>query len=140
MISDILTGFSDVSRGMYKSFGSKVEKSPSMSMASSSAEDLSDRDTESEAGEEAESQMKRQGDTLAPPQVKGTKRSRTKKGLKRLGAMPFKMTTELTAGLAQGLRNAPKLYGDKTVRPPEKITGWQSGLKAAGKVCCTNFL
>jgi len=54
--------------------------------------------------------------------------------------MSFKTTTELTAGLAQGLHNAPKLYGDKTVRPPEKITGWQSGLKTAGKFFCTSFL
>jgi hypothetical protein len=48
--------------------------------------------------------------------------------------MPFKTTPDFTASLAQGLHNAPKLYGDKTARPPEKITRWQSGLKAAGKV------
>lgn len=41
---------------------------------------------------------------------------------------------DLTASMAQGLHNAPKLYGDRTVRAPEKISGWQSGLKAAGKV------
>jgi len=72
MISDILTGFSDVSRGMYESFGPKVEKSPSVSTASSSAEDFSDRDTGSEAGEEAEGHMQPQGDTLAPPEAKVT--------------------------------------------------------------------
>jgi hypothetical protein len=134
MISDLLTGFSDVSRGMYKSLGPKFEKSPSVSTASSSAGDVSDRDTGSEAGEGVDSQKSHQGGTLAPPEVKSGKRSRTKKGLKRLGAMPFKTTADFTASLAQGLHNAPKLYGDKTVRPPEKITGWQSGLKAAGKV------
>lgn len=36
--------------------------------------------------------------------------------------------------LSKGFRNAPKLYGDDTVRAePERITGLQSGLKAAGK-------
>lgn len=37
-------------------------------------------------------------------------------------------------GLARGFHNAPKLYGDDTVRPQEKVTDFQSGLKAAGKV------
>ncbi len=135
MISDLLTGFSDVSRGMYKSLGPKFEKSPSVSTASSSAGDLSDAETGSEAGDVVvDVQKSHQGDTLAPPSEKHIKRSRTKKGLRRLGAMPFKATADLTASLAQGLHNAPKLYGDKTVRPPEKITGWQSGLMAAGKV------
>lgn len=30
------------------------------------------------------------------------------------------------------MHNIPRLYGDKTVRPNEKVTGIQSGLKAAG--------
>jgi hypothetical protein len=51
MISDLLTGFSDVSRGMYESLGPGFEKSPSVSTASSSAGGVSDRDTGSEAGE-----------------------------------------------------------------------------------------
>lgn len=36
--------------------------------------------------------------------------------------------------LAKGFHNAPKLYGDSTVRQADKITDFQSGLKAAGKV------
>lgn len=39
---------------------------------------------------------------------------------------------DFTLGLAQGFHNAPKLYGDE-VRPTGKVTGFQSGLKAAGK-------
>lgn len=133
MISDLLTGFNDVSRGMYKSFGPKLDRSPSVSTASSSAGDTSDHERGSEAGSGLDSQTSHHGHSLAPPEAKASKRSRTKKGLKRLGIMPFKTTTELTAGLAHGLHNAPKLYGDKTVREPDKITGWQSGLKAASK-------
>lgn len=39
---------------------------------------------------------------------------------------------DFSLGLAQGFHNAPKLYGDD-VRPTQKITGFGSGLKAAGK-------
>jgi len=41
---------------------------------------------------------------------------------------------EFTLSIAQGFHNAPKLYGDDTVRKQDKITGIQSGLKASGKV------
>jgi len=40
---------------------------------------------------------------------------------------------DFTLGLSQGFRNAPKLYGDE-VRPETRVTGFHSGLKAAGKV------
>ena len=40
---------------------------------------------------------------------------------------------DFTLGIARGFHNAPKLYGDDTVRPQEKVTDLQSGLKAAGK-------
>ncbi|KAH6651632.1 glycosyltransferase family 28 domain-containing protein [Truncatella angustata] len=36
-------------------------------------------------------------------------------------------------GLARGFRNAPKLYNDDTVRRPEKVTSFETGLKVAGK-------
>jgi len=40
---------------------------------------------------------------------------------------------DFTLSLAKGFHNAPKLYGDETVRKSEKIVDLQSGLKAAGK-------
>jgi hypothetical protein len=40
---------------------------------------------------------------------------------------------DFTLGVARGFHNAPKLYGDDTVRPQAKVTDFQSGLKAAGK-------
>ena len=42
---------------------------------------------------------------------------------------------DLTWTLARGFNNAPKLYGDTTVRKPDKVTDLQSGIKMAGKVC-----
>lgn len=38
---------------------------------------------------------------------------------------------DLSLALAQGFHNAPRLYGDDTVRRPLRITGWHSGLRAA---------
>lgn len=40
---------------------------------------------------------------------------------------------DLSLAVAQGFHNAPRLYGDTTVRRPARITGIKSGLKAAGK-------
>ena len=40
---------------------------------------------------------------------------------------------DLALAIAQGFHNAPRLYGDTTVRTPTRISGIQSGLRAAGK-------
>ena len=39
----------------------------------------------------------------------------------------------LSLAIAQGFHNAPRLYGDTTVRTPIRITGFHSGLRAAGE-------
>lgn len=59
------------------------------------------------------------------------------KGIQRIVAAGMKSPMDFTLGIARGFHNAPKLYGDDTVRPQEKVTDFQSGLRAAGKV---NFL
>lgn len=38
---------------------------------------------------------------------------------------------DLSVALAQGFHNAPRLYGDDTVRRPTRVTGIKSGLRAA---------
>lgn len=38
---------------------------------------------------------------------------------------------DLALALAQGFHNAPRLYGDDTVRPPVRVTGFKSGMRAA---------
>lgn len=40
---------------------------------------------------------------------------------------------DLALAVAQGFHNAPRLYGDSTVRTPIRISGIQSGLRAAGE-------
>ena len=39
---------------------------------------------------------------------------------------------DLSLAIAQGFHNAPRLYGDSTVRTPPRISGIHSGLRAAG--------
>ncbi|ODH17073.1 hypothetical protein ACO22_06297 [Paracoccidioides brasiliensis] len=45
----------------------------------------------------------------------------------------LKSPMNFTLGVSKGFHNAPKLYGDKTVREPPKVTGFHSGIRAAGK-------
>ena len=40
---------------------------------------------------------------------------------------------DLALAIAQGFHNAPRLYGDNTVRRPTRISGYRSGLRAAGE-------
>ena len=57
------------------------------------------------------------------------------KSVKQIVGAGLKSPMDFTLGLARGFHNAPKLYGDESVRQADKVTGFQSGLKAAGKVC-----
>lgn len=54
-------------------------------------------------------------------------------GLKKTGHALVRAPLDLSAAVAQGFHNAPRLYGDTTVRRPIRITGLHSGLKAAGR-------
>ncbi|KAL8828313.1 MAG: hypothetical protein Q9170_006662 [Blastenia crenularia] len=55
------------------------------------------------------------------------------KGMGNMVGAGLKIPQTVTLDLAQGFHNAPRLYGDDTVRKADKVTGIQSGLKAAGK-------
>lgn len=55
------------------------------------------------------------------------------KGMMKVSSAGIKSPMDFTLGLARGFRNAPKLYGDDTVRKSEKVTGLSSGLRIAGK-------
>jgi hypothetical protein len=54
------------------------------------------------------------------------------RGVSNIVKAGMKSPMDFTLGVAQGFRNAPKLYGD-TVRPQERITGINSGIKVASK-------
>ena len=55
-------------------------------------------------------------------------------GVGRIVEAGLKSPMDFTLAIARGFHNVPKLYGDKTVRAPDRVTGIQSGLKTAGKV------
>lgn len=54
------------------------------------------------------------------------------KGLEKSGKALAKAPVDLAMAIAQGFHNAPRLYGDSTVRRPPRVTGIKSGLRAAG--------
>jgi len=53
------------------------------------------------------------------------------KGVGKSAAALARAPVDLSLAVAQGFHNAPRLYGDDTVRRPVRVTGIQSGLKAA---------
>ncbi|KAI9797563.1 MAG: hypothetical protein M1835_007827 [Candelina submexicana] len=56
----------------------------------------------------------------------------TGKGLTKSGEAIAKAPLDLSLAIAQGFHNAPRLYGDSTVRRPVRVSGMHSGLHAAG--------
>ncbi|KAI7493391.1 UDP-Glycosyltransferase/glycogen phosphorylase [Hortaea werneckii] len=57
----------------------------------------------------------------------------TGKGIRKIFGAGFSSPADFTLGLSKGFHNAPKLYGDDTVRKHDQVTDLRSGLKAAGK-------
>lgn len=57
----------------------------------------------------------------------------TRTGFAKSGRALAKAPMDLSLAIAQGFHNAPRLYGDETVRTPVRITGFHSGLRAAGE-------
>lgn len=53
------------------------------------------------------------------------------RGALKSAAAVAKAPVNLSLALAQGFHNAPRLYGDDTVRKPIRVTGIKSGLRAA---------
>lgn len=53
------------------------------------------------------------------------------RGAQRVVTAGMKSPMDFTLALAKGFQNAPKLYGDKTVREAPKVTDFSSGVKAA---------
>ncbi|KAF2730956.1 UDP-Glycosyltransferase/glycogen phosphorylase [Polyplosphaeria fusca] len=51
-------------------------------------------------------------------------------GFKKASVAILKTPMNMTLALTQGFHNAPRLYGDETVRRPPRITGFHSGLRA----------
>jgi hypothetical protein len=59
---------------------------------------------------------------------------RAAKGLGRIVKTAARAPGTFTVAMAQGAHNAPRMWGDKTVRPQDKVTGVVSGVAAGCKV------
>ena len=57
----------------------------------------------------------------------------TGSGLAKTGAAIAKAPMDISLAVTQGFHNAPRLYGDSTVRTPRRVQGIKSGLRAAGE-------
>lgn len=57
-------------------------------------------------------------------------------GVRRAFASLFWAPLDMHMAVAQGFHNAPRLYGDSTVRKPMRINGMKSGMKAARNEFC----
>ena len=62
-----------------------------------------------------------------PTEVTGLTGQSAVQAASAIAALPI----DLALAVAQGFHNAPRLYGDETVRRPTRITGWHSGMRAA---------
>jgi hypothetical protein len=56
----------------------------------------------------------------------------TKKSIQKILFSAARAPLDVSLAIAQGFHNAPRLYGDE-VRHPARITGFHSGIRAAGK-------
>ncbi|KFY41168.1 hypothetical protein V494_03176 [Pseudogymnoascus sp. VKM F-4513 (FW-928)] len=114
-----------------------TSKSQSQLSPSSGSQDVTeegskptDRGSEQRPTPPASKQTKKQFD---PSAITLESAIGASKGISRVVGAGMKSPVDFTLGLARGFHNAPKLYGDDTVRPQERVTDFQSGLKAAGK-------
>ena len=57
----------------------------------------------------------------------------TSKGLGRVANSFAAIPMDVTVALTKGFHNFPKLWGDETVRPQEKVVDFKSGVVAVGK-------
>lgn len=57
----------------------------------------------------------------------------TSKGFGRILRAAVQSPVEISVGITKGFHNAPKLWGDETVRPQEQVRDLKSGFKTIGK-------
>lgn len=57
----------------------------------------------------------------------------TSKGFGRFAKALVQSPMELSVSITKGFHNVPRLYGDDTVRPQQRVSDFRSGVKAAGK-------
>jgi hypothetical protein len=57
----------------------------------------------------------------------------TNKGFGRIATSAVQAPMDISVNMMKGFHNMPKLWGDDTVRPQERVSDFKSGIKAMGK-------
>ncbi|CAL3973656.1 unnamed protein product [Diplocarpon coronariae] len=125
-------GSSSLKEALRGTLKSPSSRSSSRDRCSFSSSDSKDCDARSRSGSPL-GHRRRLTEDFDPSKLTIENATRAGKGVSRIVGAGLKSPMDFTLGIARGFHNAPKLYGDDTVRPQERVTDFQSGLKAAGK-------
>ncbi len=135
-----LKGVADIHKDTYRAMRNKTEQSNSAPIPGTGNEQSVTIDGP-EASMEAKSalELPSLSSTIIPARSQEEPRSQlflnaASVASKRTAGMGLKMIADILINLARGFHNTPRLYNDRSVRHEDKVTGLQSGLKAAGKV------
>ncbi|KAK2048202.1 glycosyltransferase family 28 domain-containing protein [Colletotrichum somersetense] len=125
-----------------ESSAQSYKKSPAPSMVFSSADNASIAPSETAPSENLSTAQptrtpsspgKRSLSESAPAAVGVDAAVAAGTSVSRIVTTGVKTPMNVCLGLARGFRNAPRLYNDDTVRPPEKVTDFASGVRIAAK-------
>ncbi|KAI4149884.1 MAG: hypothetical protein LQ340_004386 [Diploschistes diacapsis] len=102
--------------------------------ANSQADDGQNREDDAEASPTSSNRMH---DPLTSGMFDGQMAqdlvAETGSGLAKTGVALATAPMDMSLALVRGFHNAPRLYGDSTVRTPRRVQGIKSGLRAAGE-------
>ena len=133
LLSGLATGAGDVYFGMRNTRSEKAGVKPPPIYVSGLAKTPVKRPVTANETQESNAATLTTARSSAPASVPSS--SQTRKGLKKLATIPLRVAAvDVPTSLSQGLHNAPRLYGDDTVRQTRKVTDWKSGLQAGGEV------
>lgn len=131
-LSSIASSGGSLKQALRGALGGSSPRSNSKDRSSLSRSNSKDRKPGSRSGS-AFGHRRRETEEFDPSKLTLEHVTRTGKSVSRIVGAGLKSPMDFSLGIARGFHNAPKLYGDDTVRPQTKVTDLQSGLKAAGK-------
>lgn len=126
-VGSMLMGVADIPSGAAKAFmPSLSDQSSAWKASKGSKTSLSEESLKSEQRSVTGSNAD-QNDRVKPGYAHSSK------GVARIVQAIVKGPMDISVGMTKGMHNVPKLLGDDTVRPQERISDFKSGAKAAGR-------
>ncbi|KAL2074858.1 hypothetical protein VTL71DRAFT_8637 [Oculimacula yallundae] len=123
------TAVSATARGSQNSIvgTNSVQLSTSNSASSSRSDTLQGQPSNKQVSASNESGSDKEPDMMRRKGAHGSK------GFGRIVKAALQSPMDVSVSITEGFHNAPKLYGDDTVRPQQRVTGIKSGAIAIGK-------